>query len=593
MSRPEFLAVADRPPEGAQGLVICLGRPASSPGLPAERLLVFDRVNAAAMRELSHLDPRRMADGLALVTASAEYERAPGAVLQAHKLLALLFVKFVDMPAQSGRVPDVLGLRHQTPLPEFLHQLNQWRNTPLHLRCPLAEKLAEENVGLPCLLLMPGPSLARLGDALPELAKRHLVVTISRTLPFLRARGVEPDVLVQLDTLPMQAHFHTPDENYPNAVLLSLSLAPVSGFARHFRHTFFIDSFNLSLLPNPWRLRESWTSSLLACLGALEALAAPVALLAGADLRTLPDAFYYDGGDPARTPEPPAHAGPPLCDGQTVRLADADGRQAQTPLQFFAAAAEAELFARDIHRARGTRFRNLSRLSLLDRHVFSPMDLAEALDAPVLDKTPFLEKADLAAKRREAIDLPAAQAWYAEALAQSEHGRDLLTTLALADPAGVTRHPCHAYVTANLPWFRPATPEGVLRCARGLANELCDAARFARNTVALFRAAGEGRTLPVLVTAEEETEVLQRLAAFAPGWDWRPVGVRSLAGGQPEPSGGVVDMAVLDMWLSRQGVALLAPGCAREFRYLTALLRPDNLLLMDELLGDAPQRPAT
>lgn len=590
MSQPEFIAVADEPPAAARGLVVCLGRPEKPPQLAPERLVVFDRVNAAALNAISRLDPRRMAEGLVVVTTGAEHRRAPGAALQAQKLLALRFVKFVAMPAQSARVPDMLGLRRREAPPEFLHQLNQWRNTPLHLRCPLAEKLAAQDVGLPCLLLMPGPSLARLGDALPELARRHLVVTISRALPFLRARGVVPDVLVQLDTLPMQAHFHTPDERYPDAVLLSLSLAPVNGFAPRFRHTFFIDSFNLSLLPNPWRLRESWTSSLLACLGALEALAAPLALLAGADLRIMPEARYCDSpGGTAAEPELPPYDGPLVCAGSSMRMADGAGRLLETSPQYFAAAGEAELFARDIHRTRGTRFRNLSRLSLLDQHVFRPMDLAEALNAPVLDKTPFLEKADRAAAQKEAVDLPAARDWYVEALRQAEHGRDLLATLALADPAGVARHPCHAYVSEHLPWFRPATPEGVLRCARGLAEELCDAARFARNTTALFLAAEQGRELPVLTTAEEEAELRERLSAYAPGWSWRFVGVRSLAGGRPEPSGGVVDMAALDMWLSRQDVALLAPGFAREFHYLTALLRPGNLLPVDELLAGEPR----
>ena len=592
MPQPAFLAVIDDIPAVARQLVVCLGRPATIPEMPAgqaDRLLVFDNVDARALGAISRLDPRRMAHGLVVVTTRAEHARDPKALLQAQKLLALLFVKFVEMPAQSTRVPDPLGLRAQEAPPEYLHLLNRWRNTPLHLRHPLVDKLAAENVGLPCLLLLPGPSLAVIQNRLPELARRYLLVTISRALPYLRAQGVEPDVLVQLDTVPMQEHFHHPDERFPNAALLSLSIAPVHNFAPRFRRTFFIDSFDLAVLPNPARLRESWTSSLLACLGALEALGAPQALLCGADLRVLPDGVYYDDGqNAAKAPELPLHHAPLTCKSDVAVLADATGRRAEAPLQFFAAAAEAELFARAIGQERGTAFCNLSPLSLLDPEVFAPMDLEKALAAPELDKTPFLEKIDRAAAKAEQIDLPALRERCGADLAQAEHGRDLFTCLRVADPGALAQHPCHAYVSANVPWFRPTGAEGVARCAGNLADELCAAARFARNVAALYCRAAKGEALPVLVTAEEEAKVLAALAAMQPGWTWRAIGLRTLAGGRAEPSGGAVDLTALDGWLRRQDALLLAPGCAREFRYVLSLLGGSNILPVEDLLAYRP-----
>lgn len=590
MPQPTFRAVIDDIPATTGQLVVCLGRPAAMPALSAERLLVFDRVDARALGQISRLDPRRMARGLVIVTTRAEHTRDPKAALQAQKLLALLFVKFVEMPAQSTRVPDPLGLRGQNAPPEYLHLLNRWRNTPLHLRHPLVDKLAAENIGLPCLLLLPGPSLALIKDHLPELARRCLLVTISRALPFLRARGVEPDVLVQLDTVPMQEHFHHPDERFPHAALLSLSIAPVHNFAPRFRRTFFIDSFDLSLLPNPARLRESWTSSLLACLGALEALAAPRALLCGADLRVLPASMYYDEGEgcAAALCGLPAHAAPLTCENGVAVLADGQGRRAETPLQFFAAAAEAELFGRAIGETRGTAFCNLSPASLLDREVFAPISLEEALAAPELDKTPFLDKIDRAGAKAEPVDLPALCARYATDLEQAKHGRDLFTCLRVADPDALGQHPCHAYVAANLPWFRPVGAAGVARCAGNLTEELCAAARFARNVAALFRRAAAGEALPVLVTEEEEADVLARLTVMRVGWTWRPIGLRTLAGGRPEPSGGAVDLAALDGWLRQQDALLLAPGCAREFHYALSLLQNDNILPVEDLLAYRP-----
>lgn len=591
MPQPSFLAVVDDIPALGEQFVVCLGKPSPLPQLPASRLLVLYRVDEAALARIAGIDLRRMAAGLVVVTSREEHARNPRNVLRAQKLLAYLYAKFVELPSASTRIPDPMGLRPADTPPEYLHLLNTYRNTPLHLRHCLVDKLRDTAVGLPCLLLLPGPSLGLIRDQLPELARRYLIVTISRVLPFLRACGVAPDVLVQLDTVPLQEHFHHPDDRYPESVLLALSLAPVRTFAPRFRHVFFIDSFNLAALPNPARIRESWLSSLLACLGAAEALHAPKVLLAGVDLRLLGANVYYNGqndGQPEPQQTKPPQTEPLTSQGGRVSAPDMNGRMASTTLQFFATAAEAELFAREIQAGLGTSFHNLSPYSLLDPEICAPMTPHQALQAPELDKALFLAKADQAAARQERVLLPELRAHYAADLDEARRSRDVLTLLRCADPGELHQHPCFRYVAANLPWFRPAGPDNLVRLAENLAEEMLLAARFARNVAALHCQAAKGVAVPVLCTAEEEAETVARLSRLRPGWSWRCLGIRALDPGRSQPSGGCVELTALHDWMRFQDVLLLAPGCAREFHYALSLIAGDNVLAAEELLAHAP-----
>jgi hypothetical protein len=586
MLKPSYRAVIGRVPEMQDQLLVCLGRPQEVPPLPEDRLLALDTVDAPALGRIAALNPARMSKGVVVVTTYLEYLSNPRGVSRAHKLLALLYTKYVGMPAGSTRIPDPLGLRAEDTPPEYLHLLNRYRNTPLHLRHPLVDKLLGQRVGLPCLLLLPGPSLRLVKDRLPELARRHLVVTISRALPFLRACGVEPDVLVQLDTVPLQEHFHHPDERFARAVLFTLSLAPVHNFAPRFRQTFFIDSFDLSLLPNPARLRESWLSSLLACLGAAEALCAPRVLVCGADLRFVGSSAYYSEQEEEQPPQP--FNWPPVSHEGVFVLSDAQGMRVDSTLQMFATAAEAEIFAQTIRAERGTEFRNLSPLSLLDPGVYPPMSVEEALAAPALDKEPFLAKADKAATMHERVNLTAMRARYADDAAQCRHGRDLLTCLRLSAPEAVEQHPCHRYIKANVPWFRPKGAEDITRLAANLSEELCRAAAFARNVAALHCQAAKGAAVPVLCTAEEEAGVAARLAVLFPGWKWRFMGICAVKNARPEPSAGALELKALGDWMRFQDVLVVAPACAREHHYALSLVRDANAQDLEELLAYAP-----
>lgn len=581
MSEPKFTAVIDTVPPETEAFVVCLGRPEVLPALEHGKILVVDPVTEAAVEQLARLDPALLSGGVVLVTTRAAYADHPHEVVRAQKILAYLFMKFVLVPLRTTRVPDPLALRPSNTPPEYLHLLNLFRNTPLHLRHGLIDKVRQAKVGLPCLLLLPGPSLTELAPWLPELARRYLLVTISRTLPFLRECGVTPDVLMQLDTVPLQEHFHHPDDRFPEGVLFALSMAPITGFASRFRHVFFIDSFDLAVLPNPARIRESWLSSMLACLGCAEALGAPKVLLAGADLRYLGRATYH--GDQRKvSPEAvPPHDDPLTCRNELVLLADAMGRRATTCLQYFATAAEAELFARDMGAASGTEFYNLSSWTLLDPAVYAPLSAEAALAAPELDRRLFRDRMDTAASQAERINLRSLRARYSGRLSEAKRNLQVFSCLCLTDAASLPEHPYYRYIAANVPWFRPQGEAGLTRLAANLARELVAATRFARNCAALFLRASMGRPLAVLCTGEEEAAALRQLGRHHPGWTWQAWGIVFPGTERPAPSGGVVELARLHDWLEAQEVVVVAPGFAAEYHYALSLVAGDNVIELE------------
>lgn len=589
MSLPAFTALADTVPQLDGQCLVCLGRPDNLPPRDKGTTLVIDAVTEGALAAIAALDPARMSQGLVVVTATSEHQARPQAVLRAQKLLAYLFTKYVLLPTTSLRVPDLLGLRPGNAPPEYLHQINLHRNTPLHLRHGLVDKLEAQRVGLPCLLLLPGPSLAPFGPHLPELAKRYLLVTISRALPFLRRHGVAPDVLLQIDTVPMQRHFHHPDDRFPDTLLLTLSMAPIHAVASRFGRVLFIDSFNLSVLPNTARLRESWLSSLLVVLGCAEALHAPRALVAGADLRFHGASKYYNETGREEEAAAVAYDGPMTCpDGRFVHFADADGNAVRTTLQYFATAGEAELFARDMGQSQGMTFANLSRQSILDREVFVPTELTEALEAPEIDRSVFRTKVDAAHTATEKIALRALRALYSRQVEEARREMDLLACLRLGEPDKMDHHVCVRYVRNNLPWFRPSDASRQRQLAANLAEELYKAARFARNVAALHLLGAGGAAVPVLAVAEEEAVIRQELARWRPGWTWRFYGIKALGYEEPMPSSGGIELSALGDWLSFQDVVVVSPGVAKEFDYVLPLLSWENVIVLEELLATRP-----
>ena len=78
--------------------------------------------------------------------------------------------------------------------------ISQLKNMPWLLRSPIVDKIQDKKLGLPVLIVIPGPSRSRIREKLKKYAKHCLVVCIARSLEFCLDAGVEPDFVMQYDT---------------------------------------------------------------------------------------------------------------------------------------------------------------------------------------------------------------------------------------------------------------------------------------------------------------------------------------------------------------------------------------------------------
>jgi|GEM_PF-3589388 len=575
------------PGEGPAPHVVCLGAP--SLGLPgdASRLTLLDPGSEESMIEAISLNPALFAHGLVVCTSSKAFARHPREVVRLQKLLAFLHTKFVAYPKGSAKIPDPLNLRDENQTHEYSHELNRLRNMPLLLDAPLAEKLAATRIGLPALICMPGPSLAGLGPCVRDIAKGHLVIAIARTLPFLRVHGVTPDIVVQLDTYPGQRHFYAPGDDFSRSVLISLSLAPVSALAARFHRVFFMESFDLAALPNPYRMRESWLSSLLSCLGAAETVHAPRVLMAGCDLSFRGNDVYCTADTPdapASCPAADPHDGPVEIHGSEAILADNAGRRVRTRLGYLATAVEAELFAADIARTAGTAFFNLSREGILSPEVFPFLSPEDAAGAPAIDREAFLGAARSAYARKERVDFEGLFREFDAGTRRAALDRAIMSCLKVAaNEDAVTGNPYFRYVRSQPLLAKGASRDDLLDAARRLTEKLHDACELARAAAAMHLAHTRRQPVPVLCLGEEEVELSARLSRFRPDFKWRFVGLRDFGASRPAPSGGALELKNLGVWLSRQAVALVSRGAREEYGYAYTILERPNVVLAESL----------
>lgn len=575
------------PGEGPAPYVVCLGAP--SGGLPRHvtRLTLLDPSSEQSMVEAAALDPALLAHGLVVCTSSKAFARHPREVVRLQKLLAFLHTKFVAYPKGSTKIPDPLNLRDESQTQEFSHELNRLRNIPVLLDAPLAEKLAATRIGLPALICMPGPSLAGLGPHIRDIARGHLVIAIARSLPFLRAHGVTPDIVVQLDTHPGQRHFYAPGDDFSRSVLISLSLAPTSQLAARFHRVFFMESFDLVALPNPYRMRESWLSSLLSCLGAAEIVHAPRVLMAGCDLSFQGNAVYCTSEasiDRASCPPAEPHEGPVEIDGGTAVLADNQGRRVRTRLGYLATAVEAESFAEDIARTTGTAFFNLSQEGILSPEAYPFLSPEEAASAPAIDREAFLGAVRNAYARKERVDFERLFREYDAGAKRAALDKTIMSCLKVAaNDAATAANPYLRYVASQPLLAKGASRDDLLDAARRLTEHLHDACVLARAAAAMHLAHTKGQPVPVLCLGEEEAELSARLGRYRPDFEWRFVGLRDPDTLRPAPSGGAIAVTNLSAWLSRQAVALLSRGVREEYGYAYTILEQPNAVLAESL----------
>ncbi len=81
------------------------------------------------------------------------------------------------------------------------------KNLPKTLSNPSVATFAEDFVGKPMVIVAPGPSLARNVAKLHAIKGKAIICTFSHTLSALAAEGIDPDVVVTVDSNSLQYHF--------------------------------------------------------------------------------------------------------------------------------------------------------------------------------------------------------------------------------------------------------------------------------------------------------------------------------------------------------------------------------------------------
>lgn len=395
-----------------QALAIVIG---AFPDLPREafaRRVDITVFNEQTLETLRATPVELFRHGVHFVVSADAFKAHPDEVLAIQKWATHVFFKYFHFPSISVEVPDLHDVRKEPAPLNILHEIRVAENMPLFLQHPLANVLHGIGATSPALLLLPGPSLQQLGPHLRDLRKGHVLITVSRCLEFCHQWGAMPDFLVQLDCNGMQGLFFPEHLDFSATTLVSLSCAPIAHSGHRFRHCFFMESFNAELLPDTYRLRESWLSSLVPCLGLAEVLGSPVVRLAGADLSYPPDSGVYLGND-APTAAPP-HCKAPLLDMTQPRilLDDRNDRPCLTTFDYFATAGEIETIMRELTLVHGTRFEIVSNAGIISKACAAPADFARMLAEPGMDRTVLhaaVQRSDLSSPHLQLLPLKAHQ----------------------------------------------------------------------------------------------------------------------------------------------------------------------------------------
>jgi hypothetical protein len=561
------------PPEA---LVVCLG--VSPP--PACRALVFTEYGPPDLARIQSVGPQEMKGGLVFIINSSTYRQHKAFVDFIQRHLSWLYCKFVHYPSFLN-IPDPCGLHGPKP-PNIPNEINRNRNMPLLLRAPLTDSLALANIRLPLLLVLPGPSLDRLAPQVKDLSRVCLVACLSRTLSFCLEHGVEPDFLVQLDTAWRQTYFLPAGPALPHCTLVALSLAPIHDLMQRFRGVFFMDSFDPEILPNPARLRESWLSSLFPCLGLAEALASPLVLVAGADL-SFSSAGQYHGqatqsGDSATLY--PSGKPPEVVLGNFT-VPDIHGRTTTTNLNYFASAYEASLFAQQIAKTTGARFRNATGTGILDPEWYPLLRDVELAALRPIDRKAFLHKMDTALTRPSSVQLEKLEAklFQTETMVQShlnflnfcrwrkQEGE------AAAYQAVQSLHLLGDYLTSA----RDLSPGGRLDLTIRLMEQWAESLDVARNACQLEQERNRHGQVPVMCLDGEDA--LTAAVRSYPGI--QPRTMRLWTETTPPPQDGSwVEYSQFAAWSMGQKVFLVTYGAARRFRQLLTSMPRRNWVML-------------
>ncbi|WP_031481009.1 6-hydroxymethylpterin diphosphokinase MptE-like protein [Maridesulfovibrio frigidus] len=373
-----------------ESFVIGLGKVKISNDVPRSKKMFFPSVSEKVLEVIKEIDPILLKDGVVLIIGKEGYSSKKRIIDAIQKHLVFLYAKYVAHPRNNETIPDMLGVRKQKTNMMVLREMVRAANFPIHARSPICDKIDAQRIGLPVIILGPGPSLKKILPHLAELKRRALIVCVTRSLPLLREYGISPDFALLLDTAHRMTHFTPHDEKWKDTYLIALSVSNISKIADNFKGVFFFDSYNLNFFPNPYRLRESWLSCVLAALGLAEALHAPDVYLAGMDscwydtslakqfpASSASSTIYAASGGAEKTaddmPIYPDDEPVLACQDRDVpfNVPDIRGRTATTFFTYFAIAYETELFAEEISKSVGSNFHLLMDQGILNPDVFA------------------------------------------------------------------------------------------------------------------------------------------------------------------------------------------------------------------------------
>lgn len=519
--------------------------------------------------------PEDLVDGFAFVVPEQLSGPDAAAVVEVQKALIFLHYKYIDFPKNSLSTADTAGVREE-PLPDVIREINQLRNYPWLLSSPIADKLAAKRLGLPLMVLLPGPSVREVLPRLKTIREKCLIACVARTLHDCLDAGVHPDVVLQLDTYQVQRNFYEGIPDLPETLLVPLSICPFYPYAHKFRGVVMMDSFNLDLLPNPARLRESYVSSITACLGLAEALHSPHAYIAGANL-SYPaerDSHPYTG----QTDGPK----PVFAEDETYILEARNGAPIRVKDYFIATAREAEQFAMEIAQTSGTRFHSTTDSTLLPRQWFphAPVEQIETL--PELDRTAYLDAVDDVLDRRETVNITKTRMKLLKELSEMRQietaftsgtvPRETLENHVLTRAARKMRNP---RLLGNV---------DVVGVAARLSTKWRESLNNARLLVQAFTQAGQGKPLPLLCLEDEAESLTKRLGDIVEDARWELFSPYTPPLVQNAEATQMIVDNVMD-WLAGQRVVFASPRIMTEFSYVMDYVPSDNVYDLRAIVG--------
>ncbi|WP_319467859.1 6-hydroxymethylpterin diphosphokinase MptE-like protein [uncultured Pseudodesulfovibrio sp.] len=546
--------------------------------IPLDKVCRMETPSASASAELlKNLDYASLQDGILFVLPEKNDAIDMEAILETQKKILHIHYKYVYFPNFSHSTQDPLGSRKET-IPDIRRSMNQLKNYPWLLNAPIADKLANARIGLPVLLLLPGPSVNEVLPHLKELRKHCLIACIARTIQKCLSAGVEPDIVIQLDTFQVQRHFYAQIPPLPNTLLIPLSISPFYPYAHKFRGVVMMDSFDMNLLPNPARLRESYVSTLTACLGLAEALWAPEAYVAGVDLSFEGDAASHPYGEQHEGIYPLAN-----LNGNYL-LSTRDGRLVQSKDWYIATSSEADQFVREIRKTSGTRFYSTTDSTLLSKEFFPFKGMKELLALPEIDREQYRSTIDSVLEQRENVDMVNTRK---QLITQLADAREVARAYRMRNDPGMN----DILETSMMTKVAQAMRDAVFKedvDAIGVAARLAKKWEMELNTAFLFvrgmTNVQRGKPIPVLCLPRELPEIREKIGRILPEARLAPHTVAEVADpAYPEIT--VLHSHHLMKWLVSNPVVFASPGMADNFSYVLELSPSDNIYDLLPIVG--------